>query len=89
MEKSHFELLAIESTSFVLLSGQSVALTLVHTAYPFAFSFNLYGTLVFQSLLLLFYIASYCCCYTSLKLDYWNIVSICINPMNFCCIFLY
>jgi hypothetical protein len=60
MEKSRFlELLAIESTSFVLLSGQSVALTLVHTAYP-AFSFNLYGTLQYFNLTPFFYIASYC-----------------------------
>jgi hypothetical protein len=44
----------------VLYCYPESVLTLVHTAYPFAFSFNLYGTAVFQSLLLLFYIASYC-----------------------------
>jgi hypothetical protein len=54
------ELLAIESTSFVLLSGQSVALTLVHTAYPFAFSFNLYGLGISIFTPTFFYIASYC-----------------------------
>jgi hypothetical protein len=35
MKKSHFlNYWLLNSTSFVLLSGQSVALTLVHTAYP-------------------------------------------------------
>jgi hypothetical protein len=62
MEEVHFlELLAIEFTSFVLLSGQSVALTLVHTAYPCAFSFNLYGTLRYFNLdSYFFFYASYC-----------------------------
>jgi hypothetical protein len=63
MEKSHFlELLAIEFYKFCIVIGQSVALTLVHTAYPFAFSFNLYGTLQYFNLYstFFFYIASYC-----------------------------
>jgi hypothetical protein len=60
MKKSHFlELLAIEFTSFVLLSGQSVALTLVHTAYPLRLVLT-YMVTVFQSYSTFFYIASYC-----------------------------